>query len=568
MKTFALKILVFVAMGMPAVSYGFFGMLGRDQCGHQQTPFPVNGNDYASADQQRLKGLKEYRGTLTDKMAKLNADMKKAQGVIRAYFNAPWSDAMFAHMDNEFDCCNVRPTSAKVLRATRMPAGNSVDGPDAYVDDEVVTNPEPEDSYTEPEDTAYTEPTPGQHCLQTGFAAGRDWNKHACRDGGQIDPQICSNASISKAPGNYQKCIGIIKIYRDLASQKRTLSTQIADLDAQISPTRAGNDSGDNKKGGFLSGIGNLLGGVISVALPFIVNQYASYTAKKQAANMPQGRLPGPRQVLAPPNAGRNMYGPGPRERSGTLGFNQMQAPPPFYGPNYGYGMGYGGQYGQSLPGFQTGGFGCSPGMLGGGLNMLAMLMGGMSGQSSGMGGMMAMLLGGGMNMNANLNANFSLMGGAAPYAGMQMAYGNNYPAVPPYSMGGFTPPYQPGGIYGGTPTYIPNFNGSAIPNYYTGQQNPSYTAPPMGCPSCISPLPPNTSYMNAGNNSNSFYYAQQMNNNQRLMENQAMQMRQQSELEYQLYQLRMMNGQNTPYTSTNYQMGNTNGLNSSLYGF
>jgi hypothetical protein len=542
-------------------------MMGNDQCGYPQTPFPMNSGDYVNADQQRLKGLKDYRASLAAKMNKINADLAKAQKVIKAYFGPPWCDAMFAHMDNEFDCCpsRIRPTSAQVGgNDARMPAGQN--NPDPYVDIDDYTQPPPSDDYTEPpaSDDEYTEPPAGQHCLQTGFGSSRDWNKYACRDGGQIDPEVCSNGAISKSPGNYQKCVGILKIYRDLAAQKRELAGQIEDLDMQINSRNGGGD-GSGKKS-FMSGIGNFLGGVISVAVPFIISQYMSYSAQKQMANAP---MPGPRHVLAQPGGGRMMYGPG-GGRSGSLGFGgQMSPPPPYYGPNYGYGFGNGGQYGMTLPGFQMGGFGCSPGMMGGGLNLLSMLMGGGGmGMGGGMGGLMGALLGGNMRMNMGINASlggsFGMMGGGAPYAAMNMGYGNSVPYIPPYAMGGFSPLYQPGGIYGGTPSYMPNYSGSAVPNFYTGQPSSNYYAPMSGCNACMMPLPGSSNYSGA----NSFYYAQQMANNQRIAENQAAYLRRQSELDYQLYQLRLMNNQQYMPTGTNYQMGNFNGLGSSLYGF
>jgi len=563
-----MRAIFILAMFLPATGYATFGMFGRDQCGYPQTQFPINTGDYSNANQQRLNGLQSYRNQLAAKMAKINNDLANAQLVLKAYFPSPWCDAMFAHMDNDFDCCTAGTTTAQVRGLnSRMPAGN--DNPDTYVDTVTV---QPDQPYNNPDQTQTAPPpddTTGQSCLQTGFAAGAQWNKYACRNGGEIDPQVCSNATISKSPGDYQKCIDMIKIYHDLAEQKKTLAGQIQDLDAQISPIRAdtsGDTGSGGKANGFLSGLGNFLGGVMSVALPFVINQYASYTAKQQMTNMSPAVL-GPRQPITPPNAGgRMLYGP---TRTGTLGYTQMQPPPPYYGPSYGYGMGYGGQYGQTLPGFQTGGFGCSPGMFGGGMNILSMLMGGMGGgMGGGLGGMLGALLGGGMNgglsLNANLGGNFGMLGGGAPYAGVQMGYGNSYPMVPPYSMGGFTPPYQPGGIYGGTPTFIPNFNNSTISGYYTGQPIQSVYAPPMnsGCNTCSLPPPPAYgNYLSSGttSGSNAFYYAQMVNNNQQMMRNQMMISNQEAQLEYQLYQLRMMNNQMG--SGTSYYNGSPNGL-------
>jgi hypothetical protein len=566
----------------------FYGTLGRDQCAYPSTSFPTSQTDYKHAANVQIQALVSQKQQMEAQLARLSQDGLRLQAALRAQINAPWVDAMFAHMDNGLDCC--APTGVYAilddyLSKGRRPAGNT--NPEYEEPYQETTNnsyqpvdPLPENPppvpYTppivaQPTNTScqgypaqycstqwgqtYSQPqTRGGQCLQTGFAATPAWYQAACRNGGKIDQQVCSHPQIAKNPADYASCMQNLSSYQNLSVQKRTLASNVYTMNYSISsyqsnPQAAYSSSSETKTSSFLSGIGNFLGSVVTTIGPVILDQYLSYRAQKNArpSYHPGSQI----SKYGPPRPVNNVNGQS--SHPGTLLYSQTQTPPPFYGPKYGYGFNYGGNYGATVPGYQQGGFGCSQGVLGAGQNLLASLLSG----------------GANLSLNANVQSRFGPNGGYAPYQAYLQGYGNQYSGIPPQNFPGYTPPYQPGGIYGTTPVSNPSHPGTlsyqAVPNYYSNNvinnPRPSYIPPVAYNPNVSANFQPSGNYQY-----NSYFYAQQMNNQQRLAQNEALLRQRQAELNYQANQLRSVNTnfsfaypqsylQNQPqYFNANYQ--------------
>lgn len=520
----------------------FFGMLGRDQCGYQQSAFPAQQSDANNAAKIQLQGLVNQRQQMQNQMARISADIQAMQLSIRGYIHSPWSETMLAHMDNGFDCC--APTGVYAIlhipMNERRPAGQDIPAPD--YDDVTPVDPTPEPpTYSPP---AYTPPSPpanscqgyasqycsrswgqqyspprqgGGLCLQTGFAATPAWYQAACRNGGKIDVQVCSNPQIAKQPAMYQQCIQTLGAYQTASVQKRQLGAHIQEMNATIGRYNGTGSGGSNQGSEMKSGLGGLLGNIITTLGPFMLSQYMAYQQEKSVAQTQYGpgsfaAKYGPPRPVTNVDGSRGYY---PPSYSAPY-YNYPQPPPPYYGPRYGYPFSYGGNYGSLLPNYQHGGFGCTPGSQNNGMSLLSTLLGG----------------GTGLNLNANLQSNFGPNGGYAPYQAYLNGYGNQYSGVPPHAFAGFTPPYQPGGINGTTPTYRPPYatpyGYQSIPNYYSRLNvnfNPTANQPIRLPP--YSYAPTNYSQQQPQNNYygwqyNSYFYAQNQNNQQMLLENEA----------------------------------------------
>jgi hypothetical protein len=280
---------------------------------------------------------------------------------------------------------------------------------------------------------------------------------------------------------------------------------------------------------------------VITTFGPFMLNQYLSYKQQKNYNNSTYA--PGSRMAkYGPPRAVTNIDG----STSGGIQqpyYSHPQPPPPYYGPKYGYPFSYGGNYGGTLPGYQQGGFGCSTGALNNGMSLLGTLLGG---------------LGLNLNANASLQSSFGPNGGYAPYQGYVSAYGNQYAGIPPHTFPGYMPPYQPGSIYGTTPTYRPPYatpySHQGLPNYYS-RLNINYQ-PPTTLPSYSPPYaystnqypPPRSTF---DTQFNSYFYNQGLDNQRMLAENDARMRQRQFEMQYQMTQL---NDMNSSYNSFQYR--------------
>ncbi len=569
-----------------------FGLLGRDQCGHQQSAFPSVQSDNRHAINVQLQGLVSQRQQMQGRMSQLNANILRMQGSIRGYIQSPWAETMLAHMDNGFDCC--APTGVYALLqlpdSGRRPAGQDLPPPEYGEITPVDPTPEPPPynppTYTPPAPpanscqgysvnycssnwgTPYTPPKHGGGlCLQTGFAATPAWYQAACRNGGKIDAQVCSHPNIAKNTSYYQDCMNTLNNYQAASVQKRQLGAHIQEINVSIARFK-GTGSGSGNGSEVKSGIGGLLGNVIKTLGPFMLSQYMSYQQEKSVAQTQYG-----------PGSFAAKYGP-PRPVTnvdGSIGspiapprpyYNYPQPPPPNYGPRYGYPFSYGGNYGAVLPNFQQGGFGCTPGASNNGMSLISTLLGG----------------GLGLNLNAKLQSNFGPNGGYAPYQAYLNGYGNQHAGVPPYAFNGHTPPYQPGSIYGTTPTYRPPYaspNGyQAVPNYFsrfnvnfnptanTQQQFPPYSyAPPI-----YNQTQPQAN--NYGWQYNSYFYAQDQNNQQMLLENEARMRQRAMNVNWQTNSITTLNAGNTAqyypssYTSMSYNTQNpyTYSANPSAY--
>lgn len=575
-------------------SHALFGLLGRDQCNYQQSAYPTYQNDNQHALKVQIQGLETQRGQMEARFAQISSEGLRLQAGIRGYIHSPWSETMLAHIDNNLDCC--APTTVYAILNLnfydqRRPAGQDLNTPEY---NETPTPVDPVGGYVEPPPyippkktnscqgypaqfcsnnwgTPYSEPKPGAGlCLQTGFAATPAWYQAACRNGGKIDTQVCSNPQIAKDPSQYQQCIQMLSAYQNLSGEKRQLAAHIQEMNTSINNVRysaTGNPnytpSGETKNG-FLSGVGNLLGSVISTLGPFMLNQYMSYQQQKSSSTY----APGSRMAkYGPPRRVTNVDGSlsSPRDNPRPY-YQHPQPPPPYYGPRYGYPFNYAGNYGALLPGYQQGGFGCTPGTSNNGMSLVSTLLGGL-----------------GLNLNANTNiqSNFGPNGGHTPYQAYLNAYGNQYAGVPPYTFPGYTPPYQPGSIYGTTPTYRPPYatpyGYQSIPNYYSRYNInyqpptsvPEYNPPYMYSPTNYANNQPATN--NFGWQYNSYYYAQQMNNQRMILENDARMRQRQMDVQLQVQQLQRINSsfqyqpqyQNTSYLSNGYTTPYTYNSNS-----
>ena len=201
----------------------------------------------------------------------------------------------------------------------------------------------------------YTRPQPGGGlCLQTGFAATPAWYYAACRNGGQVDPQVCSHAQIAKNPADYQMCIYSLNSYQQVTRNRRNIAGNIHQLNVTISGFQGTGQStyggSSETKSGSFKRRRPFHGTVISTLGPIVLDQYLSYQAQKNAR-------------YSYPGAGVSQYGPirhpvpGPGgNTNGTPG--QLLAPrlqpAPYYGPRYGYGFNYGGNYGATSAGLST----------------------------------------------------------------------------------------------------------------------------------------------------------------------------------------------------------------------
>lgn len=541
-------------------THAFFGMLGRDQCGYQQSAFPTSPSDANNAARIQLQALYSQRQQMQGKFAQLNTNILSMQGSIRGYMHSPWSEAMLAHMDNGYDCC--APTGVYAIlqlpSSERRPAGQDLYPPENNEIKPVDPTPEPP-PYSPP---AYTPPAPptsacqghpaqycsnnwgqpyspprqgGGLCLQTGFASNPAWYQAACRNGGKIDPQVCSHPQIAKQPSQYRECINTLSAYQNASVQKRQLGAHIQEINGTIARFNGTGSGGATQGSEIKTGVGGLLGNIVSTIGPFMLSQYMAYQQDKSVSQTQYGpgsfaAKYGPPRPVTNVN-GTSAYYPPPYQQPPT---NYPQPPPPNYGPRYGYPFSYGGNYGATLPNYQQGGFGCSPGSMNNGMSLISTLLGG----------------GTGLNLNANLQSSFGPNGGSAPYQAYLNGYGNQYAGIPPYTFTGHTPPYQPGGIYGTTPTYnLPSTNGNqAIPNYFSRfninfnpNVNQSRSFPPYSyAPTNYNNVQPQTN--NFGWQYNSYFYAQAQNNQQMLLENEARMRQRSMNLQFQTNQLNVMN--------------------------
>lgn len=395
-----------------------FDFLGGNNCGYQQSYFPLQSEDVQHSMNVRGRQLNSARIQAEREMSSLNAELDQARQGLSYYFQRPWVDAMMTHMDNGLDCCAPGRAVAteKIFNDLRMPAGSDYE----------VVNPNP--IYEQPEDSGdsyqrpqqdyscngYAKnycgndwgqndaPSSGGLCLQTGFAASKAWYGAACRSGGKINPEVCGDARISRYPKDYQQCLQVLNDYYQISRQKRQLSGEIQAYNDDISGLR---------NPGRGQGFGKFVGQLLLTAAPFLLMNYMEKQSQKSVRY--QYQLPGPspsylygRGSMGNPNSLSGRY-------SGDYSSSYQSRPyapnPSYYGENYGYPYQNSGNLGQLLPALMSGAFGCSQGSSGAGM------------------GLMGLLMGGGARFNA------------------QFGTGDGY--APPYMR-----PYQSGGIYNDVP--------------------------------------------------------------------------------------------------------------------
>jgi hypothetical protein len=473
---------VFLIFMLPLSSFGAFGMLGNDQCAYQASSFPTSSSDNRQVVQAQIQELENNRIKIDAQINLVSTDLLKLQGYMKKYFaprgpnSPPWADTMQAHMDNAMDCCapqgvpaTVTSQYSKYNSGQRLPAGNDYEGETTAPQTAEPVRPEPipvnalpvEPTVSVPssansccgyssqycsQDWArgnYKAPPAGAApiCLQTGFSATPAWYYGACRNGGEIDPQVCSDPRIANAPNDAANCAIVLNSYRKAAKQKRELASGLSQINIQIQalkyPNRPTTGSSETTTADGSNALGKILGSVAQIALPLIFNQVASYQAEKDVryTSGPAGATP--------------------------LYRNNRQGPPAgatYFGPNYGYGFSNNGVYGGQPPALKTGGFGCSTGTLGAGINLMSLLFGG--GRTN-------------FNAQGGISATFGATGGGLLSSIGNFLFGNQNAYVPPYRFGGFNPPYQVGGIYGvrGAPagsTRVTAGTGN-VSNYFSG---------------------------------------------------------------------------------------------------
>lgn len=567
----------FILFLMSSSAHALFGLLGRDQCNYQQTSYPTYNNDARQAVTVQLQGLQTQKQQMEARLALLSQESLRLQAGIRGYIHTPWSETMLAHVDNGLDCCAPTSTYAdsSLQNSERRPAGQDLPQTDSEVKpvDPTPENPPyvaPAPPYTPPKVTnscqgypaqyctgnwgqPYSSPRPGGGlCLQTGFAATPAWYQAACRNGGKIDPQVCANPQIAKSPAQYQMCISMLDSYEKVAVERRQLGAHINEINNGMNAIRysangqpaPGTDAGSEAKSGVLSGIGNFLGTVVSTLGPFMLNQYMSYQQQKNMKYSSHYTPGSPMAKYGPPRRVTNVDGSTSTGNLNRPYYTTPQPPPPYYGPRYGFPYTYGGNYGAMLPGYQAGGFGCTPGTANNGMSLIGTLLGGALG----------------LNANTSLQASFGPNGGYVPYQAYLNAYGNLHSGVPPHTFPGYTPPYQPGGIYGTTPTYRPPyvspFGYQSVPNYYTNPNTgyrpptslPPYTPPYAQTRPLYQQAPQTNTY---GWDYSSYFYAQAMNNQQMLAANDARLRERQLQINYQLAQIQNINSSFSRYNYT-----------------
>lgn len=486
LKKFALLLI----LSQPLMAHAFFGMLGRDQCNYPTSSFPTAPSDFNQAAQVQLQELERNRVTLEAQIGTFNAETTRLQGYIRAQFSSRWAEGILGHMDNGLDCCapvgsvyvskekiGSRNVASEVITPVAEGATNSTaiiptpangNGNAAVIVPAPVTPPPnignivvDASCFGQPREFCSREwgqgstppPSVGAPlCLQNGFLATPAWYYKACRNGGDIDPQVCSDNRIASNPADAQNCVQVLAAYRSLAQQKKQSASLLAQINIQIQgvkypnrPSTFGGGSSETTHN-LMFNIGGVLGSLAQMAMPLVMNQYQSFLGEKDPRYRQNVQSPLYRDVT---NLNRPV---------GSV----------YYGPNYGYGFNYMGNYGGQPPSYQTGGFGCSTGLFGAGMNLISQLFGG---------GALGGSLSGGLGGFGNLLGSFfgGMNGGGILNGVAQLLYGNQVSNIPSYRFGGFSPPYQVNGIYGinsggGRPagSFTPNSNGS-ISNFLTG---------------------------------------------------------------------------------------------------
>lgn len=414
----------------PAVAFGF--------CPYPQQNFPTEPQDEQHSLGVQVREIRTARSNLERQMPQINSEISRTRGSINYYLKAPWADAVIAHMDNGFDCCDgTRRTAQADGDNKRRPAGvdysdtpvtgggSEVVDPLPYYDDPAPvqpTYPEPaQDSgqysgndyscngysndFCQPNWGRNESPSNGGLCLQTGFAATNAWYNASCRSGGRVNPGICGDARISKYPNDYEQCVQILNEYYRLSRAKRRMSGQIQAYNEQVRNLNQG------RRQNFGAAVGSFLKAAGPFLLMYAISQQSQSSVREQYQNQ-RPSYTGTVGSIGQPNSLSGRYGGSPSSQ-----------PPNFYGSDYGHPYQSGGMMGQLLPAMMSGGFGCS----------------GSSG--SGLGSVLPLLMGG------TLGGNFGMT---------------------PYQPGGLS-----GGVSGGVPGY-PSTGGYDQGNGWTGSARPS----------------------------------------------------------------------------------------------
>lgn len=474
---------------LPLQSQAILGMMGRNHCSYQQQPYRPNPNDYRQRAQIEIRYYEEQRQALDRQLSLLSNRQLKLQGQIRSYFGTPWSEAMLAHMDNGYDCC---PSSRVYAFTDKGDKTRSIASEVTTSSEIVPIQIDAPPPLSEPPEIIPTEnvscfgynnqycasgwrrgrpvsPPRGAQCPRTGFHQTPAWYYSACHNEGRVNPEVCADSQISTRPANYRVCIELLENYRQVSYKKRRLASLLQDVNNSIYAAKYPNRplpenySGEVKSssdGGLLNGLGQVLGKVAQVALPFVLQGGVSYLDRPQPryrGNYGQRRRP-------PPGSPIHRLPPGAISRGPVYTPNSPQST--FYGPRYGYPFSQGGSYGQINPGLISGGFGCSQGSNGGGTNLL--------------GSLLAMSMGGASSGRSPAGT-FGAFGGNSLFYALNLAMGNRMPGMQSWQLGGRQGPYHPGGLRfgsrlnmnsggGGIGSYFSSlFQGNqSVPNYYS----------------------------------------------------------------------------------------------------
>ncbi len=363
------QLMAMIVFLTPTMSFAFMDFLSSGQCSYPQENYPIEAQDEQHGKEVYARELARSRTEAERLMPEINSDLQRARKSLDYYFPRQWADAMITHMDNGLDCCeSKRAVASQAASDGRKPAGTDViDNSYEVVDPTPIYDEEPAPpAYDTEETTTSTDQyeSEGGLCLQTGFAASREWNQQACKNGGRIDPEVCGDSSISKYPRDYKQCVEVLDEYYRLSYQKRRLSSEIQAYNSDIDHLRGGR--GEAKpKGGFL-------GQFLKTVGPFLLVAYLAKQSEKSVRHQYQDR--GPRYSgTARPSYGR------PNSLSGrySRGRGPSGPPPPHYGEDFGYPLQNGGILGQMLPALLSGGFGCSEGTNGAGFDLGSLLSGG-----------------------------------------------------------------------------------------------------------------------------------------------------------------------------------------------
>lgn len=463
------------------------GMWGGMQgCNYNYGPAAGANNESDEVQQLRRQKLdleKEQKETLKE-IRTLTRDKNKLADAINKAIRPNWAGLFISHMDQNRNCCISGPPPEAVRERRRQPAP-----PPASSEDKQSSTTEPTDEYAANRMPAADMPddvdpwaTGGGSVDAGGFAGSGDvaqtmcyppedpyvrpqWNRLACPTGSKgINPAVCTTPGVFQNPGIppsvVSECREAIKAYAqaardldELEARKAEIASELRDLKRSLKEAIRDASEGTCTtcpNGGRVAGSavrvsggggfnwGNLLTQIAPIALGAAIGGGLEYANYKQ-------------------------------NQSNNVNLNKLgYATQPYQFGNYMYPFAAMGFYGSALSGM-NGGFGCAPGVGGGGFPYGPFGMGGPVGMSpyASMGGPFGYppgmmpgfpMLGGGM-----FNPGFAPWGMNGPWGNggfnpmLGGGFGGGIPMAGGFPMGGFGGFPQAG--FGGLPGAGLNFN-------------------------------------------------------------------------------------------------------------